>query len=235
MSDGRKVKQAYNNPWYALMTLYGEQTGEDVDEELHAKNRAAWNAWSCQAMTEGERVRAADFLGVTLAELSAWADIKAEVERQFLAKVTAQWIANYDLPSMYASTKLIDFSGVTFFRPLVLKSMMFGRPVLFNKVSFKSWFDAERSVFKYGVGVNYSQFEGDAWLAQSAFQSGAKFNGTTFHKSVWLSHAILQGGVSFGDSVFFRGSLVRKCEVPRATQFFRRKIQQTCAFRKCEV
>ena len=43
-----ELRDANMNPWYVLMTLYGEQEGERVDKELQAKNRAVWNAWSCQ-------------------------------------------------------------------------------------------------------------------------------------------------------------------------------------------
>jgi hypothetical protein len=55
----RVLKPANENPWYVLMTLYGEQDGEEIDGELHEKNRAAWNAWACQGMTEEERQEAA--------------------------------------------------------------------------------------------------------------------------------------------------------------------------------
>jgi len=40
------LRPANENPWYILMTLYGEQEGEEIDWELHEKNRRAWNAWA---------------------------------------------------------------------------------------------------------------------------------------------------------------------------------------------
>ena len=36
------LPDANTNPWYVLMTLYGEQEGKRVDNALHAKNRAVW-------------------------------------------------------------------------------------------------------------------------------------------------------------------------------------------------
>ena len=67
------------NPWYVLMTLYGEQDGAEVDSALHQKNRAAWNAWSCQAMADAARAAAAVTSGVTVAELADWPARQAEV------------------------------------------------------------------------------------------------------------------------------------------------------------
>ena len=53
------LRPANENPWYILMTLYGEQKGEEVDRELHEKNRRAWNAWSGHALNAEEREAAA--------------------------------------------------------------------------------------------------------------------------------------------------------------------------------
>ena len=44
----RDLKPANENPWYILMTLYGEQDEDDIDD-LHEKNHRAWNAWSGRA------------------------------------------------------------------------------------------------------------------------------------------------------------------------------------------
>ncbi|SLN47087.1 hypothetical protein ROA7450_02326 [Roseovarius albus] len=41
MSD---LKPANENRWYVLMTLYGEQDGDEIDWALHEKNVAAWNS-----------------------------------------------------------------------------------------------------------------------------------------------------------------------------------------------
>jgi len=38
------------NPWYVLMALFGEQVGEEGDEDLHRRNREAWNLWAGQSL-----------------------------------------------------------------------------------------------------------------------------------------------------------------------------------------
>ena len=38
-----ELKPANQNPWYVLMMQFGEQTGDEIDWDLHEKNREAWN------------------------------------------------------------------------------------------------------------------------------------------------------------------------------------------------
>jgi hypothetical protein len=40
-SEKPELTPANDNPWYWLMTLYGEQTGEETDKDLAKKNRVA--------------------------------------------------------------------------------------------------------------------------------------------------------------------------------------------------
>ena len=80
-ADQVALTPANENPWYVLMTLYGEQTGEEVDWELHERNLAAWNAWACQGMSDEERVNAAKSSGLEVAMLVAWPEMEGEVGR----------------------------------------------------------------------------------------------------------------------------------------------------------
>ncbi len=72
---------ANHNPWYILMTLYGEQEEKWVNGILHAKNRAAWNAWACQAMTPDARKEVAKKAGVDLAEVQGWDGKRDEIAK----------------------------------------------------------------------------------------------------------------------------------------------------------
>ena len=48
-NDGGRLTPASQNPWYVLATVFGEH-GETIDDALHEKNRAVWNAWMCQGL-----------------------------------------------------------------------------------------------------------------------------------------------------------------------------------------
>src|SRR4051812_38425304 len=39
------LRQANDNPWYCLATLYGEQVNDRWDEKLAKRNSDAWNLW----------------------------------------------------------------------------------------------------------------------------------------------------------------------------------------------
>ncbi len=73
MSDGeRQLKPANENPWYVLMTLFGEQDGDEIDWDLHEKNMEVWNAWACQDMEAARRRELADKLELDYAKLTGW-------------------------------------------------------------------------------------------------------------------------------------------------------------------
>src|SRR3954469_12449237 len=46
-------RNANENPWYRLATLYGEPSFED--EELQARNRVAWNRYMAGELTDEAR------------------------------------------------------------------------------------------------------------------------------------------------------------------------------------
>ena len=77
MNDSEKTEltPANDNPWYWLATLYGEQTGEDIDEELVKKNRIAWNRWVAEAFSAGKRIALLEN-GFNEIELTLFSDIE---------------------------------------------------------------------------------------------------------------------------------------------------------------
>jgi hypothetical protein len=47
-------RDANENPWYCLATLYGEQPEGGWDRELADKNRTAWNRWVTRHFSAGQ-------------------------------------------------------------------------------------------------------------------------------------------------------------------------------------
>ncbi|MEP5376638.1 MAG: hypothetical protein ABJQ14_12755, partial [Hyphomicrobiales bacterium] len=77
------LKPANENPWYVLATLYGEQDGEEIDWELHEKNRRAWNAWAGSALNMEILRTFAETSGVRESELRLFPRLKMEIEELF--------------------------------------------------------------------------------------------------------------------------------------------------------
>jgi hypothetical protein len=71
MNDAQK-RPAAQNPWYVLATLAGEPS-RLFDFDLHKKNRAYWNAWMSQGMTQAQKNAVQDAYGKgVLEDAPAW-------------------------------------------------------------------------------------------------------------------------------------------------------------------
>ena len=108
-----KRTPANQNPWYVLMTLYGEQTGEMVDTVLHAKNRDAWNAWAGFLLPEAVREDCVA-RGKFLPELDAWHDRGAEIRTLHKAEMLRRNGADFSYPGFSEPHQLavVDMSAV---------------------------------------------------------------------------------------------------------------------------
>ena len=104
-----ELRDANSNPWYVLMTLYGEQEGDWVDRKLAKKNRQAWNAWSCQNLTEDEFQILSEVSDLPLSEFKGWETLRTEILSLYQARINATHPksgASIDLPTAGAK---IDF------------------------------------------------------------------------------------------------------------------------------
>ena len=146
------------NPWYVLMTLYGDQDGEEVDWELHEKNRALWNAWACQSMSGEERVKAAEKSKVTILELEVWPGKKDEVGRLHEVEMVRRNGEGFVYPGVPDVTARVELARVAFSHDLVLSDAVFGRDVDFSFANFGgvAWFGSTTfggRAIAFGLGV----------------------------------------------------------------------------------
>ena len=135
------------NPWYVLMTLYGEQTGEEVDLALHEKNRAAWNAW---AVFAAPAVR--DNAQVVIQDLPPpdhWyetgASIRSGFETEYQRRNPGKSVPSCPEPS---SSEMIDMQGLDHATLLCMSQLFFPSRAYFNCSRFRrqviaqnAWFD----------------------------------------------------------------------------------------------
>lgn len=182
---------ANQNPWYVLATLYGEQVGESIDTDLHAKNRAVWNAWAGQALTEEERIVAARNSKVPLEEISAWESIKDIVVNKFQYKWVNRNGNSIDLITIPDPKDNINFSFVLF-------SFLFNlRGCIFQSDSYFIF-----SKFNRNAQFDYCTFNGLAFFKRSKFIDGAKFSHAMFMNESDFFGVEFVNGVSFIDSEF---------------------------------
>ena len=66
-----------------LATIHGEQNGDEIDDELAAKNRQVWNAWSCQNLSEERCTELAEAMGLEVSDLQACPETERHVTSRF--------------------------------------------------------------------------------------------------------------------------------------------------------
>ena len=219
-NDCSDLRPAISNKWYALMTLHGEQVGQNIDYALHERNRKVWNAWSCQSLDDVERSRLAEFAGVDLFELSAWNELYDEVVGLFqerLGETTA--LPSVDVPINLGTTlfsKRLNLQRMIFPQKVAFSSSNFMRATNFESAVFvsKSYFTG--SSFDRGASANFSKtlFEATTFFEDVRFLDGAIFEDAHFASDVELNRIEFEGeanfaSVHFGDTVFFSESKFR--------------------------
>ncbi|WP_027258179.1 pentapeptide repeat-containing protein [Leisingera aquimarina] len=168
----RELKPANENPWYVLMTLYGEQKGDEIDWDLHEKNRQVWNAWAVrgapQRWDHKEFSReVANLLEVPSAECnqSKWNDLinahlkqSERVQDAFKRVYRERNGSDVQVPELPSALDKVNFSDVIFEETVCAKQMVFPRGVDFTDAIFGKRTIFERTLFgaqSYFLGVEF--------------------------------------------------------------------------------
>ena len=156
------------NPWYVLMTLYGEQAGEVVDDELHEKNRAAWNAWAVHSKPS-KRDEAVHFIP-DLPSPDAWHNIGAEVrtmfEREFARRNPD--VAVLTCPEPWGNDS-IDMKKLYFTNQLSISQFLIPKIVRLSESKFERQLVAQTAVFLGLASFARSYFGGITTFQNSKF------------------------------------------------------------------
>ena len=194
--DPRNLKPAAENPWYVLATIYGEQTEDLRDEELHRRNRRIWNGWSCGHLSDDERAELARSLGLDIGEFAPWTvQERAEVERIFAAKAIV-------LPDPEVE---IRFDCTRFGESLNLSGFLFSKPVYFNDSEFtKSVNLCAR--FNDAVYFQYTTFIGSTTLSPDNFLGAVTFQSSNFAKHIEFDQEKFGNTVNFSSATFSEGA-----------------------------
>ena len=210
MADGeveekRVLKPANENPWYVLMTLYGEQDGEEIDWELHEKNRAAWNAWAGFRLPANARQELAT-LGNSLLANEEWNRIGAEVRTKHYDEMIRRNDINFvdsEFPEPETCER-IDLSDLSIENHLVADKMVFHRDTYFQHsvflrlVSFRNAFFAEMAFFAH------TNFKQNANFQDGVFNANAVFRDSTFLESAIFGQVKFRGWAVFSSIKFFK-------------------------------
>ncbi|WP_421701833.1 pentapeptide repeat-containing protein [Aliiroseovarius sp.] len=211
----RKLTPANENPWYVLMTLYGEQEGDEIDWGLHEKNRRAWNAWAGQVLNDEQRQEAAGAVGIKVGELWPATGGFLNVGQIYEKRKKALASKGFDLPAIPKVESAVDLSNTEFSEAVVLDKFVFTHEVSFEDSRFAKAANFHLACFDRTAKFNATEFHGGVSFRRTRFKASALFRDLMalhwafFTKASFLGdstffRAKLSGEVSFKDSTFSR-------------------------------
>ncbi len=235
------LKPANANPWYVLMTLYGEQTGDEIDWELHRRNRAAWNAWAGQALDENEARKVAAKLEIDTNELRSWPILDSEIQRLHQEEMISRNPAGFRYPDLPIAGHPIDLRGTEFDCSVVWQGTVFGSIVSFTNCLFHREVDFTATVYCNAAAFDLCNFLGKLSFEGSTFFDSASFLDTKFAESSNFNEsefcvAVSYSGAQFAKAVQFDGAKFEdsayfcSCKFSRDTEFIGAKFSGLSLF-----
>ncbi len=226
-----ELKDANTNPWYVLMTLHGEQTGERADRELAERNRKAWNGW--WAMRAGNKNTKALAVEVGVNNLELHPDQVAihSISEHVKREVHLRCGANARVPLF---KDLVDLSGHVFHNRVDLNGFVVPE-VNFTGCRFEKPVSLDRSLFSGNLFLDHAVFENTLSFRSSrlvgAFSaSGLTVKGTckvvnsTLQHDVELDHCDFESGLSFVSSTCEEKVTLIATEFIKDTKFTNLKV-----------
>ena len=193
-----ELKDANTNPWYVLMTLYGEQEGRQVDYTVHAQNRAVWNAWSCQGLKADEAAKVANQTEVDVAETRGWTEIADEMKRlhRDIMEDRNQG-SDFVYPGFPEFLEDIEFNEIQFSKAMVFIKCILTRPISFISASFTGSANFSSVTFMQAANFSSANFKQPASFYASCFMRVASFNSVTFRKNAGFRSATFSKDADF--------------------------------------
>jgi len=204
---------ANQNPWYVLMTLYGEQEGKYVDQELAEKNRKVWNAWSCQGLTDEDRAQVCASSRVGIAETKAWGQMDANVRERHRIEMKNRNDEAFSYPGFPEYTELLGLSEIVFSNTIVLEKTIFTQAAYFGSATFTqaAYFGSATftqtatfgsATFTQTANFRAATFEQTTDFGSATFTQAAYFNSATFEQTAYFHFATFTQAAYFDSATF---------------------------------
>lgn len=215
--EAKPLTPANQNPWYVLMTLYGEQEGEEIDWELHEKNRRAWNIWSGMGMTMQERESAAKLQAATETSLFRNSVAITSLEDLHRNSWQSRNAGGPNWPGMPKPSEAVDFDSCVFSRPFVANGLVFGtaasfrstifdQAATFNSATFNKRTVFSSAKFTLSASFEFATFCGNIMFPSITFSKEVSFNKTTFSREVSFYTTTFCDEASFDSATFVEDS-----------------------------
>ncbi len=223
------LKPAETNPWYVLSTLYGPQTGKEIDRELAAKNVALWNVWSCQNLTEEERAKLRE-AGADVPDAGAWEGKKEEIEKLYKKRFSGMGFGKQELPELPDAKNKIDMSKIAFSHTVVWEKAIFAQTAYFDSATFEQAADFRSAKFERTAYFDSAKFERTAYFSSATFEQAASFSSATFEQAASFSFATFERTAYFSSATFERTVYFISATFEQAADFDSATFERTADF-----
>lgn len=207
--DETELTPANENPWYIMMTIYGEQE-EKIDWELAEKNSAFWNGWLLSNLDDKGRKSVLATTGL----VDGFRDITfrdSDAAKKLFYKRIGREDHQLEMPQR---NQTADLSETVFDRPVILPSAYFfginAKNSVFQKsVNFQGGFFSSSIDFHYAQFIGDilwmdAEFEGAVYLEDIVCSGNAHFTNSRFHQSANFGRAAFGAETDFIGATFAR-------------------------------
>ena len=223
-----ELKPANENPWYVLMTLYGEQEGAFFDLDLHERNREAWNAWAGSQIGESDREATAK-RGIHIPPKSKWSATSRTIKARHKSEMMRRNGEGFAYPGFPNEAMEVDLDKTEFSRPFVARRFVF-RSARFTGSVFRNSAVLDSATFMESAFFDSATFIQDAVFTRTTFKEttvfqSASFNGTadffaaSFTADAHFSNATFAGPVEFSRATFSRDAVFQRATFNGPAEF----------------
>lgn len=216
VADG--LKPANENPWYVLMTLYGEQDGKTANWKTHEKNRRAWNAIVGSFLSKEQIAQAALAQELLESEFQVSSEERNTL-RELFHKVFLERNRGSRPVQFPNFDEKLNLSSTNFEHRVILKQMVFLKTV-----------DCCNSIFAQSCSFENTTFLGEARLRKVRFSKVATFNKAYFSGEVSFRGTQFCGETYFKSTTFEKGAIFSDCGLQSYCSFFECNFQGRATF-----
>lgn len=244
--DTSKLTPANQNPWYILMTLYGEQEGDEIDWELHEKNRQAWNLWMLHRLSRDERKKYASIQRTEHVTDIEYRDFIKEISQKYIqvwAERNGDTLPPADIPrqktcidlSKIIFEKCCKFSKYIFLPQISFKSSVFKKKFCIDRSNFSSSAVFDKCLFFEEIEADISEFQKSVFFRGCNIESDLYFRNSHFRDSFLMISSTVRGNVWFYLTHFQNISMFDKSKFHGDIRFKGSEFDNIASFRNIEI
>ena len=216
-ADQMTVNNANTNPWYVLMTLYGEQCDPDsksavmpyYDKALHNDNRRLWNAWAGLLLLSSGSEKVDTKGKLTESELAGKEVDLGEIRRLHRQEMMSRNGSTFQYPGFPEDEIQISLRSLELHHLICWNGFYFPLELDIYDSNFNKGAYSSGAVFAQGAHFRNVKFMESAHFDSSWFQR-ARFEEADFSVAAIFSKVVFHGTVAFTNVRFdlasFRGA-----------------------------